>query len=327
MPSNYDKPKKTIAFLVFGDVKLLDIAGALQVFEDANLVRADSYNTVVISSKGGQTDTDTVLPIITERAADWLDRKVDTLIIAGGPGARKASQDEDVISQVQAHAAHCERIGSICTGAFVLASAGLLDGHRAVTHWESCKQLAQTYPLVNVESDPIFIKDGNIWTSAGVTAGIDMALAMVNEDHGRPTALALARLLVTYMVRPGGQSQFSATLNRQFEDGSGRFDDLHHWIENNLQSDLRVERLAEKANMSPRNFARVYTAHTNQSPAKAVERMRSEAARLLLEETQLPVSVIASRCGFGDDERLRRALHRAFGVSPSDYRQRFQVRA
>ena len=327
MPSNSDKQSKTIAFLVFGDVKLLDIAGALQVFADANLVRVDSYKTVVISMNGGQTNTDTVLSIPTERAADWLNRKVDTLIIAGGPGARAASQDAGVISQVRAIAARCERVGSICTGAFVLAAAGLLDGRRAVTHWESCMELARAYPRVRVETDPIFIKHEHIWTSAGVTAGIDMALAMVTEDFGRPIALALARLLVTYMVRPGGQSQFSAALDRQIEDSSGRFDKLHCWIGNNLQNDLRVEQLAEQANMSPRNFARVYTAHTSQSPAKAVERMRAEAARQLLEDTDLPVTVIAERCGFGDDERLRRALHRTLNVSPSDYRQRFKVPA
>ncbi len=327
MPSKYDKQSKTIAFLVFGDVKLLDVAGALQVFADANLVREDSYKTVVISMNGGQTNTDTVLSIPTECAADWLNRRVDTLIIAGGPGSRNASQDVRVIAQVQALAARCKRVGSICTGAFVLAAAGFLDGRRAVTHWESCVQLAQKYPLVRVETDPIYIRDENIWTSAGVTAGIDMALAMVTDDFGRPTALALARLLVTYMVRPGGQSQFSATLNRQFEDSSGRFDPLHCWIENNLHSDLRVERLAEQVNMSPRNFARVYTTHTNQSPAKAVEGMRAEAARQLLEDTDLPVTAIAERCGFGDDERLRRALHRTLNVSPSDYRQRFKVPA
>jgi transcriptional regulator GlxA family with amidase domain len=177
--------------------------------------------------------------------------------------------------------------------------------------------------MVRVESDPIYIRDGQVWTSAGVTAGIDMALAMVAADHGRVAALALAKSLVTYMMRPGGQSQFSPVLDQQASDANGRFDALHSWIIENLTRDLRVERLAEQVNMSARNFARVYTAETGSSPARAVERLRVETARRLLEDTGLSISAITGRCGFGDTERLRRAMTKAFGLSANDYRKHF----
>jgi len=206
----------------------------------------------------------------------------------------------------------------------MLAAAGLLAGKRAVTHWELCEQLAEEYPLIRVESDPIFIKEGAIWTSAGVTAGIDLALAMLAEDLGRPAALDVARSLVSYMVRPGGQSQFSGALNRQLADVGGRFDALHHWIAQNLDRDLRVEILADHLNMTSRTFARSYVEHTGQTPAKAVETMRVEAARDLLESSDLSIAAVARHCGFGDDERMRCAFRRALHVSPQDYRQRFK---
>jgi len=199
----------------------------------------------------------------------------------------------------------------------------MLDRRRAVTHWESCAALQQAYPEVQVEKDPIYIRDGHIWTSAGVTAGIDMALAMVAADHGRQAALSLARSLVAYMIRPGGQSQFSPVLDQQENDSTGKFEALHVWIIDNLDKDLRVEALARQANMSARNFARVYAAETGSSPARAVEQFRVEAARRLLEDTSLPVTAIADRCGFNDDERLRRAMTRTLNLSPKDYRRHF----
>jgi len=211
---------------------------------------------------------------------------------------------------------------SVCTGAFLLAATGLLSGRRAVTHWRACADLQKRYPDIAVETDPIFIRDGAVWTSAGVTAGIDLALALVQEDLGRDHALRTAQRLVMFVKRPGGQSQFSTSLWAQGAD-DGTFDALHGWIASNLGTDLRVERLAEEAGMSPRNFARAYRAKTGSTPAKAIEAMRTEAARQLLEQTKQPVTRIAESCGFGDEERMRRTFLRNLGIGPSAYRARF----
>ncbi|MEM9061827.1 MAG: helix-turn-helix domain-containing protein [Pseudomonadota bacterium] len=322
MTSNSAKPG-SVVILTYPQAKLLDIAGPLQVFADARHYGADAYRTVLvtISAQGGATDAGVTLS--TEPASAWVGKPIGTLLVAGGPGANTASNDPSVVETVRSLAGRAGRIGSICTGALVLAAAGLLEGRRAVTHWESCARLAETYPGVRVEPDQIYVRDGPVWTSAGVTAGIDMALAMVGEDHGRAVAMALARSLVTFMVRPGGQSQFSRVLELQTQDISGRFDALHHWISDHLTENLRVERLAERARMSARSFARIYSAETGLTPAKAVEQFRVDAACRLLEESGLSVSQVAVRCGFMDDERLRRAMQRVLSVSPSEYRERF----
>jgi len=226
---------------------------------------------------------------------------------------------------IAACAQRSRRICSVCTGAFALAEAGLLDGRRATTHWAQCPELGARYPQVHVEPDPIFICDRNIWTSAGVTAGIDLALALIEHDHGRPVALAVARQLVVFLKRPGGQSQFSVLLAAQTADRI--FGDLQNWILGNLVGDLSVERLAEKVKMSPRNFARVFVRSTGTTPAKAVERIRVEAARRVLEETTAPLSVVADRCGFRGEDRMRRSFIRHLGAAPRQYRQRFTRRA
>lgn len=323
MSSFSAKPGHTVVFIVFPEVKLLDLSGALQVFEDANSVCAASYETAILALRAGPVKTDTAVSVSADAISKWPDRTIDTLIVAGGPGTRAASRDERLIAEVRHLAAASTRVASICTGAYVLAAAGLLDHRRCVTHWESCAHLQKRFPQTQVDPDPIYVRDGNVWTSAGVTAGIDMALAMVADDHGRTSALALARSLVAYMMRPGGQSQFSPVLDQQASDAGGRFEALHAWIIDNLASDLKVERLAEQANMSARNFARVYREETGSSPAKAVERFRVEAACRLLEDTGLPVITIAGRCGFNDDERLRRAMTRTVALSPNDYRRHF----
>ena len=204
-----------------------------------------------------------------------------------------------------------------------MAAAGLLRQRRAVTHWWECDNLARQYPDIVVEPDRIYLKSDGVWTSAGVTAGIDMSLAMISEDTGRKIAMRLARNLVTFMVRPGGQSQFSTILSSQINDTDGKFDDLHIWIADHLDQDLKVERLAEVVGMSPRNFARVYQSATGRTPAKAVELIRFMAARNQLEETADPINIIARRTGFSDGERLRRAMHRILGLSPHQYRARF----
>ncbi|MGQ7840931.1 GlxA family transcriptional regulator, partial [Burkholderia pseudomallei] len=213
------------------------------------------------------------------------------------------------------------RIASVCSGAFVLAAAGLLGGRRVVTHWSRCDELAQRYPDVRVEPDPIFIRDGNVWTSAGVTAGIDLALALVEDDLGRALALDVARYLVVFLKRPGGQAQFSAALSLQHEGGC--FDELHAWAAANLGADLSVAALAARAGMSERSFMRRYREATGRTPARAIEQMRVEAARNLLADAPLPIKRIAARCGFGSEETMRRSFLRMLGVAPQAYRERF----
>ncbi len=311
--------------MIFPQIKLLDIAGPLQVFTDACRESRAQYEVTVVSLTGGKIATDTVLPVTASAAKPWRNRSIDTLIVAGGNGSRAASRNAKLVSAVRQMASRSRRVGSVCSGAFVTAAAGLLDNRRAVTHWDACAELAETYPKIRVETDPIYIKDGNVWSSAGVTAGIDMALAMVAEDFGKAASLAVARSLVSFMVRPGGQSQFSAALVSQSADTRGQFDDLHGWILGNLKSDLSVERLAAIAKMSSRNFSRIYASEIGISPAKAVEAFRLEAARRLLEDTSYSIKEVARTCGFGDEERLRRSMQRSLHVSPSDYRQRFAL--
>ncbi len=319
------QPRLTV-FLVYPGVKLLDLAGPLQVFADAARSGGGlpAYRTKVASLDGGSIPSDTSVAVPSAPFASLAEEPIDTLLVIGGTGVFAALQDAQLVEEVRGLAARARRVGSICSGAFLLAAAGLLSGKRAATHWDYCSRLAAYDPNIQVEHDSIYVEDGGVWTSAGVTAGIDLALAMVAKDIGRPRAMALARNLVTFMVRPGGQSQFSPVLARQSADAEGRFDGLHDWMASNLESDLRVEVLAEQAGMSPRSFARLYAEHTGQTPAKAVEALRVEAARGLLETTDLAVSQVALRCGFGDDERLRRAFLRSLQVPPAAYRERFR---
>ncbi|WP_290699865.1 helix-turn-helix domain-containing protein [Amphritea sp.] len=318
-------PAKNIVFIVFPETKLLDLAGPLQVFNDAELASGESlYETHVASLSGGQISTDTVVSLNSKPISSLIVKEIDTLIISGGKGALSAANDVDFMNAIQPLFKSCRRAGSICTGAFILAASGLLTGKCAVTHWDSCGLLQKMYPDVQVQKNPIYLNDDSTWSSAGVTAGIDMALAMVAEDFGNESALSIARSLVTYMFRPGGQSQFSEMLQIQDTDKKGRFDSLHKFITENLTSDLRVERLADQMNMSSRNFARVYQRETGSSPAKVVERMRTERAQRLLEETNLPISEVARQVGFDDEERLRRTFIRHVCVAPMSYRERFK---
>lgn len=318
---------RQVVFVVYPGAKLLDLSGPLQVFNDAvdPTTGHPAYAIAVASLEGGPVPTDTTLAVPTQRLDSFDGMAIDSLVVVGGRGVEAALAVPALLEAIARLQQGARRTASVCSGAFLLAEAGLLAGRRAVTHWDSCKKLAADYPEVTVENDPIFIKDGSIWTSAGVTAGIDLALAMLAEDLGRPTALAVARRLVAYMVRPGGQSQFSSLLDQQASDRESRFDDLHGWIAANLAGDLRVEALAARVNMSPRSFARRYRGHCGETPAKAVERLRLDAARAFLESSDLPVASIAQRCGFGDDERMRCAFRRQLRVAPNDYRQRFRT--
>lgn len=316
---------KNIVFVVFPSVKLLDLTGPMQVFADANLISPDTYSLTLVSQTGGEIMSDVGLSLTTAAVSSLGGMPIDTLVIAGGTGAFAASKNNGFLQEIRALTQQSRRIGSVCTGAFVLAAAGILDGKSAVTHWDSCGRLRRSFDKITVKEDEIFVKDGDVWTSAGVTAGIDMCLAMVAEDIGRKQALELARSLVCYLVRPGGQSQFSGPLQQQTRNATGQFEDLNAWITDNLSADLSVAALADHAMMSPRNFTRLYKQHLGISPAKAVEGYRVDAACRLLEETNLPLAKIASQCGFYDDERLRRALLRGRNVAPGVYRHRFRT--
>jgi transcriptional regulator GlxA family with amidase domain len=249
------------------------------------------------------------------------EQAVDTLVVAGGQGVRRAAEDPALVDWLRSRAEGARRVASVCTGAFLLGATGMLDGRRVVTHWEHCTELQHRFPFAQVDPDPIFVRDGKVWTSAGVTAGIDLALALVEEDHGRALALAVARQLVVFLKRPGGQAQFSETLALQSADD--RFAPLHAWIAGHLESPLTLARLASEASMSERSFARRYREATGLTPGRAIERLRVEAARQLLAETSLSSKRIAARCGFGTEETMRRSFLRVQGVGPQSYRARF----
>jgi transcriptional regulator GlxA family with amidase domain len=328
MPSRTATPAREgirkIVIVAYERAKLLDVCGALQAFSDARQDDGHSaYQVTVVSEAGGPVATDTGLRLETARLDEAALRSADTLLVVGFDPAKPPADMASLRARLADYLDRPRRLGSICTGAFILAELGVLDGLEATTHWCVCNRLKLEYPAIKVKPDAIFVTSGRIWTSAGVSAGIDMALAMIEDDLGHLAALNVARGMVLFLKRPGGQSQFSAELRQQMRDARGRFEDLHDWIRNNLGADLSVPALAEVARMSPRNFARVYLRETGESPGRAVEKLRTEAARRLLESPRDPIQVVASRTGFGDDERMRRAFVRTYGVSPQDYRSRF----
>ncbi|WP_409522580.1 GlxA family transcriptional regulator [Nitrincola sp. MINF-07-Sa-05] len=322
--SDFQK-KHLIVLLAYPNVNLLDIAGPAQVFSSALITDEVSlpYEVIVASPDGGLVLTDTGISLDTFRLDEELCKKANTILIAGGRGIYSLLNNENLINLLKRFITPCRRIGSICMGAFLLAATGCLHQKRVATHWEHCVELQLRYPDIKVESSPIYINDHGLWTSAGVTAGIDLALAIVQEDHNRAIALSVARDLVVYLKRPGGQNQFSSTLHLQCSDSSGRFDALHSWIIDNLDKDLSINTLADFMAMSPRNFAREYKKLTEVTPQKAVETLRIESARLLLETTCMKIKSISKRCGFENEERLRRAFTRRLGINPTLYRERF----
>jgi transcriptional regulator GlxA family with amidase domain len=314
---------KRIEILAFADCQLLDVAGPLQVFASANdLARAAGaalpYELLVVS-RDSMTMTSAGLGLASS-ALPESEPGPDTLIAVGGWGVYAACLDANLIDWIIRRATISRRVASVCSGAFLLGTAGLLDGRRAVTHWQRCDEFARHFPKVRLEPDPIFIRDGDVWTSAGVTAGIDLALALVEDDLGREVALAVSRQLVVFLKRPGGQSQFSAALTLQ--DNGGRFDGLHSWLLQNLHRPLGLGDMADHVGMSARNLSRRYREQTGRTPARAVEDLRLETARRLLEQG-LSVGRVVTRCGFGTEETMRRAFVRRIGVSPQAYRDRF----
>ena len=318
---------RTVLFLAYPDVGLLDLTGPQTVFWAASEAMdrrgLPGYIRHTASLSGGRVRTAEGLELQVSRIAD-LPPGIDTLVVPGSPRIGEVlGREGPMIAWLGECSGRVRRTASVCSGTFLLAKAGLLETRRAATHWGMCDRLQASHPGIRVDRDAIFIRDGPVWTSAGVSAGIDLALALVEEDCGREIAMEVARELVVFLKRPGGQSQFSELLLSQERDG-GYFDDLHLWITGHLdRGDLSVEFLAGKAGMSPRNFARVYKLKTGRTPAKAVEIFRLEAARRLLESSARNIDEIARACGFGDEERMRLAFKRNLGVAPRDYRKRF----
>ena len=317
---------KRIVILVFNGVNLLDVSGPAQVFTQANCVAANRcvrYQIQLASRHGGLIACNSGINIETTSLRQIATTSIDTFIIAGGGGVHQLLGDNNLIRQVKTICEQASRRGSVCTGAFLLAATGLLDNRRAVTHWQHVDKLQANFPCVKVEPDPIYICDKDIWSSAGISAGIDLALAMVEQDLGHNSSLQTARELVVYLKRPGGQSQFSTPLQAQAADNSGIFNDLQVWIMNNLDKRLTTQQLADYMNMSSRNFHRLYKSQTGKTPAKSIEQLRLMSAKRQLESIQPAVARIASHCGFTNEETMRRAFIRNFGISPYEYRKRF----
>jgi transcriptional regulator GlxA family with amidase domain len=311
-----------VVVLAFEGVQSLDVTGPVEAFSIATRYFGGEYAIELVTPDGGPARASSGLSLNADRAAADVRGPIGTLVVAGGERALRTAEDEPTRAWVRDAAARSERVASVCTGAFILAAAGLLDGRRATTHWDSCQRLAERHPQITVESDPIFVRDGNVLTSAGVTAGIDLALALIEDDLGPQAALRTAQALVMFVRRPGGQSQFSA----QLKAAPARREplrDVQAHIAEHPAADLSVPALAARAYMSERNFARAFRAETGMTPAVYVELSRVERARRELETTDLPVEAVAASCGFGTVETMRRAFARRVGVNPAAYRERF----
>ncbi len=317
-PAHRPLKPRTIGVLIFEDFQLLDAAGPIGAFEmPMRGMEPPPYHLTVIAPEAG--------PVRSSSGVVWLAEamprapKYDTVIIAGGMGTRAVMLDPRVQAFVKAAMKSARRVCSVCSGAYVLAQAGVLDGKRATTHWGRTPDFQKRYPDVRLEPDCIYTHDGKLWTSAGITAGIDLALALIADDLGEEVSRRSAQELVVYHRRPGGQSQFSALLDIERIDG--RFTPLLGWMRERLHEDLSIETLAAQSNMSPRNFARAFASEAGTTPAKAVERLRLESARERVEHTSEPIDVVAQNVGFGDPERMRRAFVRAFGQPPQQLRR------
>jgi transcriptional regulator GlxA family with amidase domain len=306
---------RTIVFVIFPGFQILDAAGPLAAFEVASRLVKGAYRLRVAALEAGLIASSAQGAAMPAEALS-RQRAIDTLIVVGGYGTREAFGDAKLLAAVKRAAARARRTASVCSGAFILAAAGLLAGKRATTHWRRAGDLARLFPDVRVEADCIHIQDGDVWTSAGVTAGIDLALAMIAADLGEKIAEDTAREMVVYAKRPGGQAQHSALLDLD----APRFNELNAWMRAHLKDDLSVERLAAKAGMSPRNFARAYAAETGVTPAKAVGRLRADSARAMLQRGGA-LQEIAAKTGFHDPERMRRAFVRLYGAPPAAMRR------
>ncbi len=319
--------RRTVLLLAFDGMGMLDHSGPLAVLWSASRFMEQAgrpgYALHTVSPGGRFITTAEGLRIATEPASQFDGAKIDTIVVPGALDMTPVLASRGLVKWLKSTAPAARRTASVCGGAFLLAEAGLLDGRRAATHWASCELLGARYPCVQVDAESIFVNDGPVWTSAGVSAGIDLTLALVQEDCGREIAMKVARELVIYVKRPGGQAQFSEALRVQTSD-SPTFDKLHQWLSRHLGDErMSVETMADQVHMSPRNFARSYKAKTGRTPAKALELLRVEAARRLLEDSEHGIDQIARRCGFGDEERMRVTFRRHLSISPRDYRRHF----
>jgi transcriptional regulator GlxA family with amidase domain len=328
----YQPATRRVGIVAFPGSQILDIAGPLAVFTEANQFCREGFNAkqaayqveLISTESDGLVDCYCGVNITAKTNFRSVKGKFDTLIIAGGYGVMQVEKIAGFLPWLRKTAKALRRVGSVCTGAFALAAAGLLEGRRATTHWYFCRQMAERFPTVQFDPDPIFIRDGAIYTSAGVTAGIDLSLALIEEDWGAELALLVARGLVVFLRRPGNQSQFSAALSLQTSDRAP-IRELQVWLLDNLRESLTVEQMAARVGMSPRNFARVFSEQVGVTPARFIVQIRVEAARRRLEESSQSIELIAEECGFGSTESMRSAFQRLLRVSPQEYRKRFYL--
>jgi transcriptional regulator GlxA family with amidase domain len=320
---------RTIAIVVYDGCEILDATAPIEAFEMANRTLSElgvdqpGYTNVLLAEHAGHITTSSGVRLVADSWRDAID-DIDTLIVAGSSdnSLRPALANKTLINWIKNMGPSVRRLVSICTGAFILAEAGLLDGRRATTHWMDTERLGRDYPLIQVEPDSIFVKDGSVATSAGATAGLDLALSLIEDDFGKKLALTVARRLVLYLKRPGGQTQFSTHLRAQMVTG-GSLSTVLTWLENNFHLKITVDALAERACMSPRNFARTFLRETGTTPARYIDLIRLEHAIRLLEDTNQSIASIAIECGYASTEQLRRSFQRHMGISPGAYRERF----
>jgi transcriptional regulator GlxA family with amidase domain len=322
MPS----PRRVVV-VIYPGIQPLDAVGPLEVLSTANgyerfAGRPEPYRFELVAPEAGPQLTQSGYQLVAERSYRALRGPIDTLLVAGGAGSRRVRHDQALLAWLKRQAPRVRRLCSVCTGSLILAEAGLLDGKRATTHWGSCAHMAERYPRVRVEADPIFVRDGSVYTSAGVTAGIDLTLALVEEDCGAALARAVAKQLVVFLQRPGGQAQFSAQLAAQAPEVDA-FRELHAFIVDHPERDLSVEALAARVAMSPRNFARRFREQVGLTPGQFVRKTRLQSAQRRLEQGKESVERIAERCGFGTSESMRRTFAQLVHVAPRHYRQRF----
>jgi len=322
---------RLVSAIGFDNVDILDVTGPLSTFAAVNHIidreyddMPRAYDCEVMCREAGPVPTSSGVALMADHAYGQVRRPIDTLIVPGGPrkSVAKARQDKRLIDALRRLARKVRRLTSVCTGTFLLAEAGLLDGKTVATHWGACARLADEFPMLNVDPEPIFVRDGSVYSAAGKTAGIDLALALIEEDLGRDWALAVSRYMVVHLKRSGGQSQFSTPLQVQFQDAEV-LNGLPKWISENLSTSLSVADMARQANMSERNLSRLFRQVMKTTPAKFVESARLEAARHRIEASNLPLETLARDFGFGTGERLRRAYQRRYGVNPEVYRDRF----
>lgn len=325
--------RRRVVFLVFDEIEIVDLSGPLDVFQWADRwlqvtgrENEPGYETLVVALQAGPVKTAAGLEIIATHGCDEVSGDIDTLVVPGGPWIERACAEPQLVEWLQKMAPRVRRLVSVCTGAFLLARAGLLENRSVTTHWMYCDRLAALHPSLRIERDRIFVRDGHIYTSGGITAGIDLALSLIEEDLGREAPRFIAGLMVVFLRRPGGQNQFSIFLQAEAPTRPD-IRELQSWILANPQEDHAVERLAARINMSARNFARQFLSESGMTPAKFVEHARVEAARCRLEQTNERLEAIAAEAGFGSAERMQRSFQRLLNVSPQDYRARFQSTA